>query len=171
MKILWSNEVSEWYRENNLDNYVDSKGLTYDKPILPNFLHSDKLIFNTQGNAPHQDIVVENIISGMPEWSECLVVLTLVGVWPSAEDWPRFYKWRGKNGSRFSVNDAPGHLFYYSDIIELKELLTQIFEFGWEGYVLFKSKESNVDTIVFVSHDGWLEVKSNLDFVLNKKTT
>jgi len=171
MKILWSNEVSEWYRENNLENYVDPKGINYDEPVLPKFLHKERLEFNTQGNIPKQDIIVEDFISKIPEWIECLVVITQLGVWPSAEDWPRFYSWRGKNGSKFSVNDAPGHLFNFSDISELKELLTQVFEYGWEGYMLFKFNEPNINIAVFISHDGWLEVKSNNDISINKKTT
>jgi hypothetical protein len=168
MKILWSNEVWGWYRKNNLEEYVNSKGQHTDEPVLPEFLNSARLEFNTKGNEEHQDIIVENFLGGMTEWDECLVVITLLGVWPSAEDWPRFYNWRSSNGSRFSVSDAPGHLFYSTDILELKLLLTQIFEFGWEGYMLFKSCQSKVDTIVFISHDGWLKVNSNLSFTLHK---
>jgi hypothetical protein len=171
MKILWSNEVWEWYRNNNIQNYIDSEGAYYNKPVLPKFTNRDILEFNTQGNTPEQDIIVENFLLGIPEWNECLVVLTLLGVWPSNEDWPRFYNWRGRNGSKFSVYDAPGHLFYNEDIKELKELLTQVFECGWEGYMLLKSKESSVDIIIFISHDGWLEVNSNTNFTIVKKTT
>jgi hypothetical protein len=168
MKIFWSNEVWEWYRNNNLQNFIDEKDIYYNEPVLPEFVYKDKLLFNVEGNRPNQDVIVESVLSNLIGWTECLVIITQWGVWPSAEDWPRFYSWRGNNGSKFSLYDAPGHLFNLTDFSELKELLTQVFEFGWEGYLLFKSNNSVVDPIVFVSHDGWLEVKSNFHISLNK---
>lgn len=154
MKIIWSNEVAEWYRENRIQNYVDSKGIICNEPILPSFLYSEKLEFNTNGITPNQNIVVDHFLNILPNWIECMVVITLTGVWPNAEDWPRFYGWRGKNGSKLSVYDMPGHLFELKDISELKELLTQVFEFGWEGYMLVKTEELLIDPIIFISHDG-----------------
>src|SRR5215831_10269720 len=52
-----------------------------------------------------------DLVSRLGEWDECLVSITLWGVWPSSEDWPAFYAWRAARGERRSIQVAPGHEF------------------------------------------------------------
>src|SRR5579859_7087604 len=78
----------------------------------------------------------EDLVTRLGEWDESLVVITLWNVWPSSEDWPRFYAWRGARGERRSLNIAPGHVFARTERVLLTELLTLVMENAWDADVL-----------------------------------
>jgi len=141
---------------------VDANGRHTVRPkAVPELPFQERLEFNTRGNAPDLSRVAERVLGAAGSWQECAVVLVLWGVWPSAEDWPRFYAWRGRHGVRLSLEDAPGHLFRGDEHRELAELLTQTFDFGWECHAFFSADDSSMQSHVFVSHDGWLRFASN----------
>jgi len=164
---LETNEVWEWYRNHGMAEEVDADGRHTVRPAAVSKLPFDeRLEFNTRGNAPGLRDVAERALRAAGSWQECLVVYVLWGIWSSAEDWPRFYAWRGHHGVRLSLEDAPGHLFLISELPELTELLTQTFEFGWECHVFFSLGDSSIRSHVFVSHDGWLRIQSDAPFTL-----
>jgi len=93
-------------------------------------------------------------------WDECLVWVTAWGVWPSGEDWPRFYAWRGAHGERRSLDATPGHLFRGEELTELEGMLTQVMENGWDATVLSSRDGMATDRRLVISHDEWIEVRS-----------
>jgi hypothetical protein len=101
------------------------------------------------------------------QWDECLVWITEWGVWPSGEDWPRFYGWRGAHGERRSLDEAPGQLFRASEASELHDLLTLVMENGWDATVLPTRDGTVSDRRVVVSHDEWIEVRSRRPIEFN----
>jgi hypothetical protein len=94
------------------------------------------------------------------EWSECLLWVTLWGVWPSGEDWPRYYAARGLRNMRLSLPIAPGHWFARGDESDLHEFLTMVLEFAWDAYLLPVPVGIGTGVRVEISHDEWLEVQS-----------
>jgi hypothetical protein len=56
-------------------------------------------------------------------------------VWPSSEDWPAFYAWRGALGERRSLEKAPAHRFVSGEVELLGELLTLAMENAWDADV------------------------------------
>jgi hypothetical protein len=81
-------------------------------------------------------------------------------VWPSSEDWPRYYALRARHGQRLSIDNAPGHLVTQADPADFPELLLMVLEQGWDA-VLLPARDGRVLPLrVNVSHDGWAEVHS-----------
>lgn len=68
-----------------------------------------------------------DLVAALGTWDECLVWITLWGVWGSGEDWPEYYAWRGSLGERRSLDVAPGHRFDRDEVA----LLTQLLELVW----------------------------------------
>jgi hypothetical protein len=166
MIILEHNEIWEWYREHGTRHEVRSDGVNTVIPILKEFKHQQHLVFNPDGKPRSQIHTVDKCLSAVGSWNECLVVLTLWDIWPSSEDWPRFYAWRAKHLVKRSLDTAPGHLFQQNETSEVRELLSQAFEYGWEGYVFFCNQASSFDSILFFSHDDWLEIRSDQKILL-----
>jgi hypothetical protein len=165
MHALEANEVWAWYRDHGMAEEVDAlRRHTVRPAVVPELPFCERFEFNTSGNTPGLGDVAEKSLRAVGPWQECLVVHVLWGVWSSAEDWPRFYAWRGRHGVRLSLDDAPGHLFSDDDPAALMELLIQTFEFGWECHALFSSDRSSIQSHVFVSHDGWLTIQSDAAF-------
>lgn len=166
MRALETNEIWEWYKKHGIEEEVETDGLHTVRPAAVSTLPFDeRLEFNTRGNASGLSDVAARTLRSVGSWQECLVVYVLWGVWSSAEDWPRFYAWRGRHGVRSSLEDAPGNLFLISELAELAELLAQTLEFGWECHLFFAPGDSSIRSHVFVSHDGWLRIQSDAPFV------
>jgi hypothetical protein len=51
------------------------------------------------------------LASKLEPFDECLLWVTLWGVWNSSENWHLFYRLRETYGERRPLWDAPGHLF------------------------------------------------------------
>jgi hypothetical protein len=99
-------------------------------------------------------------VRALGSWDECLLWITLVGVWPSGEDWPAFYAWRGARGERRSLDVAPGYLFSEGEEDLLHAVLAQTFENAWDAYVLPVARSASPSMRARVSHDEWVEVQS-----------
>jgi len=99
-------------------------------------------------------------VRALGAWEECLVWLTGWGVWPSGEDWPRFYAWREGHGERRSLEAAPGHLFRAGEAVDLEALLTQVLENGWDATLLPARGGAATDRRVITSHDEWIAMQS-----------
>lgn len=166
MRALQDNEIGEWYRHHGLEQEVEGDGRRTNRPAnLSRFSFHEQFEFNARGNASGLRNVADKTLRAAGSWDECLLVMLWWGVWPSAEDWPRFYGWRGTHGVRSSLEIAPGHLFSKTELPDLGELLNQVFEFGWECHVFFVSEDS-IRSHVFVSHDGWLKMDSDSELTL-----
>jgi hypothetical protein len=100
-----------------------------------------------------------DVVTRLGEWEECPVAITLWGVWPSNEDWPEFYAWRGARGERRALDVAPGHLFARSERVLLTELLTLIMENAWDADVLPSCHGQVRGLHAKISHDEWYEIR------------
>ncbi len=99
-----------------------------------------------------------DLVKQLGPWDECLVRITLWGVWPSSEDWPRFYAWRGTLGERRSLNVAPGHRFDRDETSLLTALLTLVMGSAWDADVLCSIGGRADLKRAKVSHDEWYEI-------------
>ena len=103
------------------------------------------------------------LVTGLGSWEECLVWITGWGVWPSGENWPQFYAWRGTFAEPRSLDIAPGHRFGRDEAARLTELLTLIMANAWDADVLC-SRQGRADGLRGrISHDEWYELLAQAD--------
>lgn len=102
-------------------------------------------------------------VEALGSWDECLLRITEWGVWPSSEDWPRYYAERGAQGERRALNVAPGHLFFAGECHLLTRFLQLTMENAW-GSQLQCVNGGRVSRRLLTSHDEYLEI----DAVLNR---
>ncbi len=99
-----------------------------------------------------------DLIASLGSWDECLVCITGCRVWPSGEDWPQFYAWRGALDERRSLDVAPGRRFDSGEFVLLAELLELIMTNAWDADVLC-SRNGRADGLRgIISHDEWYQV-------------
>lgn len=123
--------------------------------------HRTRIVFAPDGPTGDEPAVASAIVRALGGWDECLVWARRWGVWASSEDWPRYYAFRARHGSKLSIDHAPGHLARRGDAAELHELLTLLLEFGWDALVLAANGGRALPVRVTISHDGWLVVASD----------
>lgn len=158
MQILHETECWEWCREHGIALLGDDPDSDLPIQLAP---HPDmplvaSLSYRPDETSGRERAVARAAIRTLGDADECLVWITLWGIWPSTEDWPRFYAWRGRHGMRRSLDDSPGHQFGAADRAELEALLTQILESAWDATLLV----AHSDFRIVISHDEWIEVRS-----------
>ncbi|HEU4882580.1 MAG TPA: hypothetical protein VFT45_10055 [Longimicrobium sp.] len=160
MQILEYPFIWEWCRTHDaeLDDPDDAAPRLRDDPAL---LHHSRLVFAPRGRSGHEPAVAAAIMDALGGWTECLLWITGWGVWPSSEDWPRYYALRARHGQRLSIDVAPGHLVTPADAGEFSELLLQVLEQGWDAVVLPARDGRVLPLRVAVSHDGWVDVHAS----------
>jgi hypothetical protein len=79
-------------------------------------------------------------------------------VWPSGEDWPQYYAWRGALGERRSLETAPGHQFDRGETLILAGLLKLIMENAWDADILCSVRGRADKVRGRISHDEWFEL-------------
>jgi hypothetical protein len=99
-----------------------------------------------------------DLVRALGEWDECLAWIRLWGVWPSGEDWPAFYAWRGARGERRALDKAPGHRFDRHERSLLVELITLIMENAWDADVLCCRQGRVQGSRAKISHDEWYQI-------------
>ncbi|HEX8847996.1 MAG TPA: hypothetical protein VF761_00515 [Gemmatimonadaceae bacterium] len=164
MRILAVNECWAWCREHGVA--LDEQ----DRPVFdPALTHRARLTYVDEpghGIAVRPEVVAA-IEDALGRWDECLLWLTLWGVWPSSENWPVYYGLRGNLGERRSIDEAPGHLATAaSDRERLAKFLELALNHAWEGHV-FAARGTETYTRVFISHDEWVSVASRHPFALS----
>lgn len=105
----------------------------------------------------HEDEVSAICVETLGVWEECLLWVKGWGIWPSSEDWPAFYKMRGEEGERRSLDTTPGHLFRAGEAPLLARFLQLVLENAWDAEVL-ASLGGQITGRINVSHDEWVEV-------------
>lgn len=153
MEFLEGIEIHAWAEAHGL---ASGEGRELPLPALP-------VVFSGQyarGRRSGEEAgAAKHLVTRLGEWDVCLVVITLWNVWPSGEDWPTFYAWRGARGERRSLNIAPGHLFAGSERWPLTELLTLVMENAWDADVLPSWQGHPISLHAKISHDEWYEVR------------
>jgi hypothetical protein len=152
MEFLEDNQICEWAVERGLHR---GDGFAVLLPELEP--HPPKVYAHGRRSGLEGD-AARDLIIALGAWDECLVWITLWGVWPSSEDWPEFYTWRGSRGERRSVDKAPGHRFDYGEFEPLAQLLELVMKNAWDADILC-SRGGRADHVgAKVSHDEWYQV-------------
>ncbi|SRR6266542_2733117 len=152
MEFLEDNQICAWAEEHGL---ARGDGFEVRLPDLP------PLYRRTYANgcrSGRERASADDLIATLGSWDECLVWIRSWGVWPSGEDWPRFYAWRGALGERRSLETAPGHRFDPADAVLLVQLLTHIMENAWDADILCSQQGKADATRAKISHDEWYEL-------------
>jgi len=93
------------------------------------------------------------VASYLEPFDECLLWVTLWGVWPSSENWHLYYRVREGYGDRRQLADAPGHLFAKHESADLATFIQLALISGWDFYLITSPPYHTA----FVSHDEFME--------------
>ena len=152
MEFLEENQICQWAEQHRL---AIGEHSTVRLPELPSQYRGTYADGRRSGR---EGVAAKDLIAHLGAWDECVVWITLWGVWRSGENWPRFYAWRGNLGERRSLDVAAGHWFDRADIFLLTELLTLVMENAWDADVLC-SRHGRADALRGkISHDEWYEI-------------
>ena len=152
VEFLEDNQICAWAEANRLvcgDSF---------EVLLPDLPSVCRQLYANGRRSGHETAAADDLVTRLGSWDECLVLITLWGVWASSEDWPKFYEWRGARDERRSLQVAPGHRFDEGERILLTELITLIMENGWDADILC-SRSGRADKVRGkISHDEWYEI-------------
>jgi hypothetical protein len=154
MEFLELNQIQEWCGERAID--LDAE---HNEPVHSGF---DIVTHRLFGQAVHPEgqefEVAAWAVENLGEWDECLLWITLWGVWPSSEDWPAYYRARGDQSERRSIDRAPGHLFTTDDRNLLLQFSELVLKNAWNAHVLPAVNGRAANRRAVISHDEWVEV-------------
>jgi hypothetical protein len=153
MECLEGNQICAWAEARGLPC---GDGRELKLPALPVLYRGEYAHGRRSGE---EATAAADLVTRLGEWDECLVVITLWNVWPSSEDWPTFYVWRGAQRERRSLNIAPGHIFAASERGLLTELVTLVMENAWDADVLPSWHGQATKLHAKISHDEWYEIR------------
>lgn len=157
MECLELNQICAWAQERGLQC---SDGFEVRLPELPS---RHWCAYADGRRTGHERAAADEFIAALGRWEECLVWVRLWGAWPSGENWPQFYAWRGAQDEPRSLEIAPGHRFVRDEVDKLADLLTSIMENAWDAEVLC-SRHGRADGVRGkISHDEWCEVSALQD--------
>ena len=156
MRFLEISEVEEWCVERRI---ALAEGETRVAPD-PSLSHAARTVYANGSRSGRELAIAATAVRKLGDWDECLLWVTLVGVWPSGEDWPAYYALRGAEGERRSLEKAPGHLFEAGEQGKLERFLTAAMENGWDTYALPARDGQTADVRLRVSHDEWVELQA-----------
>jgi hypothetical protein len=156
MDFLEDIEIGEWATERGLKRTSGSKiELPELEPHAPREYAHGRRSGLEAGAA-------RDLANALGAWDECLVWITLWGVWRSGEDWPEFYAWRGSLGERRSLKVAPGHRFAKDEVALLTQLLELVMKNAWDADILC-SRDRNANQLrAKISHDEWYQLLGSL---------
>ena len=152
MEFLEDNQICQWAEERGLRR---GDGFAVRLPELEP--HPQRVY--AHGRSSGLEIAAaHDLVADLGKWDECLVSITLWGVWPSGEDWPEFYAWRGALEERRSIQVAPGHRFDAGETHLLAHLVALIMKNAWDADILC-SQSGRADQLrAKISHDEWYQV-------------
>jgi len=160
--FLEPNEIEEWCA--NHGAVLGDNG----RPVIDASLaHHARITYAKGRRSGHEASVAESSFRAIGAFDECLLWVTGWGIWPSSEDWPRYYAARGARGERRSLSKSPGHLFESTESLELAEFLTLVLENAWDAFLLQLTRGGSAKVRVRVSHDEWIEVYGTESIELN----
>jgi hypothetical protein len=150
MQFLEDNQIAEWYSEH---------GLTHSNVAVGAVVM--KLFFGQSVEPPGQESeIAAAAVEALGPWEECLLWIKLWSIWPSSEDWPKYYAERGAQGERRSLEIAPGHLFIADEQRLLLRFLQVVLENAWEAEAYPITGGILNGRRLFVSHDEFIEITS-----------
>src|SRR2546426_10521717 len=153
--------IVDFLEDNQICKWSEDRGLLRGERFevhLPQLPSRHRVAYANGRRSGQEEAATEELIAGLGSWDECLVWIKLWGVWPSGEDWPQFYAWRGSLGERRSVETAPGHRFEPSDVSTLVQLLGIVMGNAWDVDILCSVGGVANKVRAHISHDEWFEV-------------
>ncbi len=152
MEFLEDNQICEWASKHALEigERLEVR--------LPDLLSQGRKPYARGRRSGREAALAAEIVGALGSWDECLVWIRLWGVWPSGEDWPRFYSWRGTLGERRSLQVAPGHHFFSGETQLVIQLLTMIMENAWDAEILCSRSGRADGRRGRICHDEWYEI-------------
>ena len=161
MRFLEINEVWDWCTGTGFP--LDERRRLADDPALS---ERTRWLYATGERSGREPQLAADAVSALGAWDECLLWVTEWGVWPSGEDWPRFYAARGALGERRSLETAPAQLFGPDDGSLLIEFITQVMDKAWDAWVLAARNDRPTDRRLRISHDEWIELAASQPLAL-----
>ena len=153
MEFFELNQICEWCAERSL-----LRGSGFDV-VLPDSQAQHRQAYAHGRRSGEENAAARQLTVGLGAWDECLVWVRAWGIWPSGEDWPKYYAWRGAVGERRALDVAPGHLFKFAEMGPLVELVTLVMENAWDTVVLC-SRHGHADGLrAEISHDEWFQFR------------
>jgi hypothetical protein len=140
--------------ENDSRAWCESRGFQLDGrgyPVIENRQHS---VVTPVSNIKWYKVTWLSgfVASYLEPFDECLLWVTLWGVWSSSENMHLFYRVRESYGERRQLSDAPGHVFLKHESADLATFILLALLFGWDFYLLtFPAYHT-----AFASHDEFL---------------
>ena len=156
MQFIERNEIEEWCREHGIVLSKDSKPMP-DVTLM----HQSCIVYANGQRSGQESNIALRCVRALGPWQECLLYVTLWGIWGSGEDWPKYYAARGKRGERRSIEKAPGHLFGAEEGEDMIEFLTLVLENAWDAHLLPVPKAKTKTVRLTISHDEWVEARSS----------
>jgi hypothetical protein len=153
MTFLYGNEIDEWLGFDTGNDYIGQ-----ELSVRPASDPTDILRYGHFVGAIPDETILDEIARTLGEWEECLLWVTLWGVWASGEDWPAYYAARGNRGERLSLVEKPGHLFSPKETEDLREFLGHILRNAWNATVLVKRGGALAAERAYISHDECIEL-------------
>jgi hypothetical protein len=156
MEFLAAGVIEDWCRERGIRLESDKavaiaasehivESLAYDQAAEP------------QGQ---ESRVAAHCVRRLHSWDECMLWVTEWGVWPSSEDWPKYYDARGAHGERRSIDVAPAQVFRFDEAALLVEFTTLVLENAWDAHMIPVMALRPTGQRVLISHDEWVEIRS-----------
>jgi hypothetical protein len=109
--------------------------------------------FSLQDQWPRLTALSQIVASQLAPFDECLLWVTLWGVWSSSENFHLFYRLRSSYGEGRRLNDGPGHLFLKHEVADLATFIQVCLINGWDFHLL----PVPAWKAAFVSHDEALD--------------
>jgi hypothetical protein len=152
MQFLSSSESAKWCK---------AVGVSLNVSGYPTFdTQSNNLTIRLSEFGPGRFLYLSRVIASASEpHDECLLWVTLAGVWSSHEDMHLYYRLRETYAERRLLADAPGHRFLNYETTDLITFLYIGFLFGWDCY-LFTNRQG---VTAYISHDGFLHIRCSSD--------
>ena len=152
MECLEISQICEWAKQRGL---ITGEDFSVGLPTLPSKYEA---VYAHGSRSGSERAAAEELVCGLGAWDECLVWIRAWGVWPSGEDWPMFYAWRGASRERRSIETAPGHRFEADERVQLTELITLVMQNAWDADLLC-SVNGRADVVrAHLSHDEWFQI-------------
>jgi hypothetical protein len=101
--------------------------------------------------------IARTLVSWLGNFSDCELLVSEFGIWPSSEDENLYQRLRAAYGGTGELYEAPAHFFAANEIVDLESFVHVTLLFGWGGYVI----PNPPTTYLFISHDGWVLAQSS----------
>jgi len=127
---------------------------------------SPPIRINLRVDEPHQLIYLARLLAALgyeeAHFRHSYLWLTTWGVWDGGTEavaFKIFEQFRRSHGENRSLESAPGTHFRHDEFVESVCCLVQPILVGWDAYYVPTWAYGSLDYFVFVSHDGFADIR------------